>query len=88
MPRSVKLGDTEKTVRRGKEGQAVDQILCRKLFDEGKSALPSWQQDSPATSADRSLRELIFPPLEQTRNEEHLLDHCREILSAGGETPE
>ena len=69
-------------VCRGKEGQAVERILFRKLFDEGKSALPGWQQESPATSADRSLRELLLPLLEQARDEEHLLEHCREIVSA------
>jgi hypothetical protein len=75
-------------VCRGKESQAVDRILSRKLFDDGKRALPSWQQESPASSADRSLRELILPLLERARDEEHLLDHCREITSAVDKTSE
>lgn len=70
------------------EGQAIDRTRFRSLFDEGKRALPVWQQESPATSAEQSLRKQILPLLEQASDEGQLLDHCREILSAGDRTPE
>jgi hypothetical protein len=75
-------------VCRDMEGQAVDRTRLRSLFAEGKRALPSWQQEPPATSAELSLRELILPLLEQAGDEGQLLDHCPEILSARDRTPE
>lgn len=75
-------------VCRDLEGQAVDRTRLRRLFDQGKRNLTAWQQESPAPSANRSLRDQLLPLLEQARDEGQLLGHCREILSADDKTPE
>lgn len=67
--------------------QAVNRIRLRNLFDEGKKALPAWQQESPANPAEQSLRDLILPLLEQAGDEGQLLEHCPEILAARDGTP-